>query len=354
MDERHRAIVHLDLDAFYASVEVRENPDLDGKPVIVGGSPQGRGVVASASYPARRHGIRSAMPTARALALCPTAIVLQPRFKLYSTYSRRVMEILREECPLVEQNSIDEACLDLTDQVDEWESAVELARRIQHRVSEEVGLSASLGVATNKLVAKVASDRNKPGGLTVVPPGEEAAFLAPLPVRALSGVGPVTARKLAAAQITTVGQLAEAPLDLLRKCFGRHAEGMARRARGMDRRPIVTEHDPRSVSRERTFSQDLLDEEALLEQLQQLSAGVSYRLKRASRVATTIGIKLRYSDFTTVGRQMSLAVPTDDEEVILTTSRTLFRRLWLKGRSVRLLGVSARQLSAPDGQLPLW
>lgn len=354
MDDRPRAIVHLDLDAFFASVEVRENPDLEGKPVVVGGSPQGRGVVASASYPARSYGIRSAMPTSRALALCPTAIVLPPRFQLYSSYSQRVMDVLRQECQVVEQNSIDEACFDLTHQVDDWESAVVVAKRIQRRVSEEVGLSASLGVASNKLVAKVASDRHKPGGLTVVRPGEEATFLAPLPVRALSGIGPVTASKLAAAQIVTVGQLAQAPLDILRTCFGRHAEGMVRRARGMDRRPIVAERDPKSVSRERTFRQDLSDEAALLEQLQQLSAGVSHRLKRATKVAATIGIKLRYSDFTTLGRQMSLTVPTDDEDVITNASQMLFQRLWQSGRSVRLLGVSARHLTAPDGQLPLW
>ncbi len=354
MDDRPRAIVHLDLDAFYAAVEVLENPELEGKPVVVGGSPQGRGVVASASYAARRHGIRSAMPTARALALCPSAVILRPRFRIYSSYSRRVMAILREASPLVEQSSIDEACLDLTPQVDAWEQAIDIARGIQQRVLEEVGLSASLGVATNKLVAKVASDHDKPGGLTVVLPGQEAAFLAPLPVRALWGIGPVTARRLASAGITTVSQLAEAPLDVLRAHFGQHAESMARRAQGQDRRPLVTDRDPKSVSRERTFRQDLADESSLLEQLQQLSEGVSTRLRRADRVAATIGIKLRYADFTTVNRQMSLAVPTDDEDLILQASQTLFRRLWRPGRAVRLLGVAARHLSPPAGQLPLW
>ena len=176
MPDQPRAIVHLDLDAFYAAVEVLENPDLAGKPVVVGGRPQGRGVVASASYPARARGIRSAMPMARALGLCPEAIICPPRHHLYREYSQEVMAILRQTSPLVEQMSIDEAFLDLTDQVSAWEDAVELAHQLQQQVEDEVGLSASLGVATNKLLAKVASDRDKPHGLTVVRPGEEAAF----------------------------------------------------------------------------------------------------------------------------------------------------------------------------------
>ncbi|MFL7791896.1 MAG: DNA polymerase IV, partial [Anaerolineae bacterium] len=255
------------MDAFFAAVEVLENPDLAGKPVVVGGRPEERGVVAAASYPARAFGVRSAIPMARALRLCPQAVILPPRHDAYRTYSRRVMAILRETSLLVEQMSVDEAYLDLTDQVDEWEEAVEIARRLQARVRDEIGLSSSLGVATNKLVAKVASDRDKPGGLTVVQPGEEAAFLAPLPVRVLWGVGPVTAQKLAEMGAATVGELARVGEEGLIARFGRHGAEMARQARGVDERPVTTEHERKSISQETTFSSDLRSVDALKRQL---------------------------------------------------------------------------------------
>jgi DNA polymerase-4 len=353
MPDRTRAIVHLDLDAFYAAVEVLERPDLAGKPLLIGGRPDERGVVAAASYPARAFGVRSAMPMHRALALCPDAIVLPPRHSLYRNYSRRVMAILHRTSPVVEQMSIDEAYLDLTDQAPAWEAAAEIARGLQRRVREEVGLSASLGVATNKLVAKVASDQDKPGGLTVVRPGEEAGFLAPLPVRVLWGVGPVTARKLAKMGVETVGDLAKLPEEELRARFGRHGVDMARQARGIDERPIVTEHEPKSVSEERTFARDLRDADTLKRQLWQLSQGVGRRLEQAGLAAGTVAIKLRYADFTTLTRQMRLAVPTDEERVIYRAALILLRRAWERGRPVRLLGVAGRDLSPPAGQLPL-
>jgi len=353
MPDHPPTIVHLDLDAFYAAVEVLERPDLAGQPVLVGGRPGERGVVAAASYPARAFGVHSAMPMARALALCPQAIVVPPQHQLYREYSHRVMDILHQASPLVEQISIDEAYLDLTDQVKAWEEAVEIAGQLQRRVREEVGLSASLGVATNKLVAKVASDRDKPGGLTVVRPGEEAAFLAPLPVRVLWGVGPVTAERLAGMGVATVGELAQLPEEELRARFGRHGADMARQARGIDERPVVTEHERKSVSQERTFAHDLRDAERLRRELWQLSQGVARRLKRAEVAAGTVAIKLRYADFTTLTRQMSLAVPTDDERAIYRAARMLLRRAWERGRPVRLLGVAGRDLSPPAGQLPL-
>jgi DNA polymerase-4 len=303
MSEHSRAIVHLDLDAFFAAVEVLENPDLAGKPVLVGGRPEERGVVAAASYPARAFGVRSAMPMARALVLCPKAIVLPARHSLYRDYSRRVMTILHDTSPLVEQMSIDEAYLDLTDQLADWEEAVETARELQRRIQEEIGLSASLGVAGNKLVAKVASDRDKPGGLTVVRPGQEAEFLAPLPVRVLWGVGPVTTEKLAEMGVTSVADLTQLSEGLLRDRFGRHGADLALMARGIDARPVVTEHEPKSVSQETTFSRDLADAEALKRQLWQLSRGVGRRLRRDGLAAETVAIKLRYADFTTLTRQ---------------------------------------------------
>ncbi len=349
-----RAIVHLDLDAFFAAVEVLENSDLAGKPVIVGGRPDQRGVVSSASYPARALGVRSAMPTSRALALCPDAIVLPPRHRLYRDYSRRVMDILHQASPLVEQTSIDEAFLDLTNQISVWEEAVKVAGQIQRRVRADVGLSASLGVATNKLVAKVASDQHKPGGLTVVRPGEEATFLAPLPVRVLWGIGPVTAQKLADMQVITVGQLSKASEEELRARFGQHGEAMVRQAQGIDERPVVTEQKLKSVSQERTFAHDLSEAKTLKQQLWQLSQQVGLRLKKAELTAGTVAIKLRYADFTTLTRQVTLSVPTNDEQEIYRAALGLLERAWQEGRPVRLLGVAGRHLSPPAGQLSLW
>ncbi len=353
MSDRPRAIVHLDLDAFYAAVEMLERPELVGKALLIGGSPEGRGVVSTASYAARAFGVHSAMPTYRALQLCPQAIVLPPRHRLYREYSRRVMAILREATSLLEQVSIDEAYLDLTEQVGVWDEAIPLARRLQSDVRHETGLSASLGVATNKLVAKVASDQNKPGGLTVVRPGEEAPFLAPLPVRVLWGIGPVTAGKLAAMGVTTVGELTRLTEGELTKLFGRHGAAMARQARGEDRRRVVTEHEPKSVSQERTFARDLAEEEALKEQLWKMSQGVARQLKRTGLAAATVAIKLRYTDFTTLSRQMTLTVPTDDEGEIYRAATILLARAWKPRRPVRLLGVAGRHLTAPVGQLPL-
>jgi DNA polymerase-4 len=353
MPEHPRAIIHLDLDAFYAAVEILEDPALKGRQVIVGARPEQRGVVASASYAARAFGVRSAMPMSRAVALCPEPVILPPRHAVYRTYSRQVMAILRQVSPLMEQMSIDEAYLDVTDRVDAWEDAIRVAEDVQRQVGAEVGLSASLGVATNKLVAKVASDLDKPGGLTVVPPGTEEAFLAPLPVRVLWGVGPVTARKLAELRVKTVGDLARLPEQEAQKHLGQGGVALARQARGVDRRPVVTEHEIKSVSQERTFSRDLADPRALEQQLWQLSQGVAHRLKRVERAAGTVAIKLRYADFTTISRQTTLSVPTDDEQVIYQAALALWRRAWRRGRPVRLLGVAGRRLSSPVGQLPL-
>ncbi|MGD2103725.1 MAG: DNA polymerase IV [Anaerolineae bacterium] len=349
-----RAILHLDLDAFYAAVETLENPDLEGRPILIGGRPESRGVVATASYAAREYGVHSAMPMAHALRLCPQAVVLTPRFDVYRVYSRRVMSIVEEGAPLVEIVSIDEAYLDLTDDVDEWLEAVEAAHRLQERVRGDVGLSASIGVATNKLVAKVASDYDKPGGLTVVQPGGEATFLAPLPVRAIWGVGPVTEEKLARMGVSTAGDLARIPPHRLEAHFGDHGAAMARRARGLDGRPVSTEHERKSVSRETTFSRDLRELNHLKQQLWRLSQSVARRLERAGMVAGTITIKLRYQDFETLNRQMTLDVPTDEEIRIYRAALVLLDQTWDRGRPVRLLGVGGDCLSQPTGQLPLF
>ena len=353
MPDRTRAIIHLDLDAFYAAVEIRENPELADQPVLVGGLPGGRGVVASASYAARAFGVRSAMPTSRALALCPQAIVVRPRFSLYRDYSRRVMRIIHNTSRHVEQVGIDEAYLDVTEQIAAWEAAIKVAEQLQSQVQEDIGLSASLGVGSNKLVAKIASDHNKPRGLTVVRPGEEASFLAPLSVRVLWGVGPVMARKLGELGVTKVGHLVTLPHSELRRRFGRQGAALAQRAKGIDNRPVVSERQPKSVSQERTFSSDLSDPQALEEQLEKMSRKVADRLKSRGLASATIAIKLRYSDFTTLTRQMTLDVATNNEQLIFRAAQTLLHRARQPGRPVRLLGVAARRLTRPAGQIPL-
>jgi DNA polymerase-4 len=353
--DRSRAIVHLDLDAFFAAVEVLENPDLAGKPVIVGGRPEERGVVSTASYEARAHRIHSAMPTARALRLCPEAIILSPRLRLYSQYSRRVMAILRQVTPRVEQVSIDEAYLDLTEMVPIWEDAIDLAKQAQQRVLAETKLSASLGVATNKLVAKVASDRDKPGGLTVVHPGEEKDFLAPLPVRVLWGIGPKTAEKLRRhLNVSTVSDLAAQKEQDLVAHFGSQGQMMAQQAQGIDNRPLITERVRKSISQERTFARDIGQLEPLKDHLRRMSQTVAQHLQRAGLAAGTIAIKLRYADFTTLTRQITPPLPTDDETELYCAALTLLEQTWEHKRPVRLLGVAARNLCPPSGQLSLW
>lgn len=354
MTDQPRAVVHLDLDAFFAAVEILENPDLADRPVVIGGRPGDRGVVAAASYPARAFGIRSAMPMYQALRLCPQVVVLPPRHRLYLDYSRQVMAILRQASPQVEQMSIDEACLELTEQVESWHQAIEMARQLQQRVSETVGLSASLGVATNKLVAKIASDRDKPGGLTIVPPGEEATFLSGLPVRVLWGVGPVTAERLAETGVTTVGELVRVPEAELKERFGRHGEWMARQARGIDPRPVVARRELKSASQERTFAHDLDDEAAIKQQLWRLSQGVARRLTKAGLAAGTVALKLRYADFTTLTRQMTLTAPADGAQDIYRAALALLDRAWQRERPLRMLGVAGRNLSPPAGQMSFW
>jgi nucleotidyltransferase/DNA polymerase involved in DNA repair len=350
--------LHLDLDAFYAAVEVIEHPAYKDKPLLIGGRPNQRGVVSTASYAARAFGVRSAMPMRRALQLCPDAIVLPPRHSIYRRYSRRVMHLLHQITDQVEQTSIDEAYLDLSEQIADWEAGVEIARTLQRQVDDQIGLSASLGVASNKLVAKVASDRDKPGGLTVVRPGTEAAFLAPLPVRVLSGVGPVTAAKLSEMGVLTVGDLASVSEEALSARFGKHGRAMARHALGIDRRSVQTERKAKSISQERTFARDLIDERALHQELERLSKGVAERLQRAELAAQTLSLKLRLSNFDTLTRQTTLSVATNDAETIYQTALLLLPRAWQRGQAVRLLGVGGQNLVPPptrqSRQLPLW
>ena len=355
-----RKILHLDLDAFFCAVEEQRDPSLRGKAFAVGGRPEGRGVVASCSYPARAFGVHSAMPMAQALRLCPELIIIPPQREAYVRASREVMARVRELTPLVEQISIDEAFLDVSDLPEPLEV---IARGLQSRIREELGLPCSLGGATNKLVAKIANDVGKsragkgtyPNAITIAPPGEEAAFLAPLPVRALWGVGPKTEEKLHALGIFTIGQLAAYPQRELGRLFGQHGWELARRARGVDNRPVISERGrAKSISKETTFARDVSDAQKLRRTLEKLAAGVARSLRRKKLLARTVKLKLRFSDFTTLTRQTTLAAPTDDEGTIIATAADLFDRWWRPGQPVRLIGVGVSNLQEGLVQLALW
>ena len=352
-----RKIIHLDLDAFFCAVEELHNPALRGKAFAVGGRPESRGVVASCSYPARRLGVHSAMPMGQALRLCPGLIIVPARHRAYSATSRRVMAILHEMTPLVEQISIDEAFLDVTDRA---EKAVELARRLQASIRRELDLPCSLGVATNKLVAKIANNVGKaaargdgpPNALQVVPPGAEADFLAPLPADALWGVGPKTAKDLAALGIHTIGDITRWPEADLVKRFGKNGLDLARHARGIDDRPVSTEHERKSISQETTFARDVTDSDVLRATLREQAAEVARTLQRSQLLGATVKLKLRAQDFTTLTRQTTLSHPTDDAQVIESAVLELLDKAWDR-LAVRLVGVGVTGLSDAR-QLSLW
>jgi DNA polymerase-4 len=354
-----RTILHLDLDAFFCAVEEQRDPSLRGKPFAVGGSPDARGVVSSCSYAARRFGIHSAMPMAQAIRRCPELIVIPGRHSDYRTASKQVMACLHVLTPLVEQLSIDEAFLDVSDLPLPGE---ELARQLQATIRDELGLPCSLGVATNKLVAKIATDVGKtaarsngsPNAIQVVPPGMEAAFLAPLPTTALWGVGPKTAERLAELGMHTIGDIARWPAEKLGRLFGKHGDDLARRACGIDERPVVTSREAKSISKETTFARDVSDGARLRATLRTLSAGVGQRLRRDGLSGTTVTLKLRWADFITATRQTTLGQPTDQDEVIAAAAEQLFERLWMAGQWVRLLGVGVSGLGPVPRQLSLW
>ncbi len=354
-----RKILHLDLDAFFCAVEEGRDPTLRGKPFAVGGRPEHRGVVASCSYAARRFGVRSALPMSRAIKICPTLIIVTHRHNRYEEVSERVMEKLRGLTPLVEQISIDEAFLDLSDLPEPGEA---LARQIQTLIRGELGLPCSLGVATNKLVAKIATDVGKsatarsdesPNAIMVVPPGEEAAFLAPLPTRALWGVGPKTADRLAALGIHTIGDIARWPETELARRFGKQGREFFVHALGIDDRPVITSHAAKSVSQETTFVRDVSDGKLLRKTLRKLSEGVGWRLRQGQLCGTTVKLKLRWPDFTTLSRQLTLTQPTDQDDEIFAAARQLFDHEWRAGLAARLLGVAVTGLGPPLRQLSL-
>ena len=340
-----RSIIHLDLDAFFASVEELLDPSIAGLPILVGGSPEGRGVVSSASYAARAYGVHSAMPMSQALRLCPQATVRHGHHREYSSYSRRVMAILDGYTPLLEQISIDEAFLDVTGCEELFGPADVLAHRLQERILAELGLPSSLGVASNKLVAKIASDLAKPGGVLVVPAGQEDSFLAPLPIERLWGVGDVTAGRLHQHGVRTIGHLAALPEAQMKQLFGSGALEMHRRALGMDDSPVGVEGRRKSVSQEHTFARDVGDLETLQRSLLEMSEDVAAQLRKEGDCARTVVLKMRYPDFTTITRQATLAQPTDLTEAICTQAHKLLRHEWKKGMRLRLIGVGVTGLS---------
>jgi DNA polymerase-4 len=354
-----RKIMHLDLDAFFCSVEELKNPSLVGKPFAVGGMPGQRGVVSSCSYAARQFGVRSAMPTGKALQLCPGLILVSGHHSDYEAYSEQVMDILKQISPLVEIVSIDEAFVDFSDLPDNPEV---LARRTQQQVRARVNLPCSIGLASNKLVAKIATDAGKaenrtgraPCAIKYVKPGSEEEFLAPLPVSAIWGVGPKMSARLNDLGIEKIGDLLKIPESTLRDWVGNAANFLLQAARGQDASPVVTEHDLKSISQETTFSRDLCDPQEIERTIQWLTEKVARRLRENRMCGDTVRIKVRLKDFSGHTRQVKLDAPTDVESVILKEALELFRQFHQAGQYIRLIGVGVSGLGESWHQMGLW
>jgi DNA polymerase-4 len=343
-----RRILHCDMDAFYASIHMRDQPELRNRPVVVGGDPNARGVVAAASYEARAFGIHSAMPAARALRLCPEVVFLRPDFRSYVAESERILAIFRDYTPMVQPLSLDEAYLDVTDHLGAFDSATAVAVDIRRRVRDVVRLTVSVGVAPSKLVAKIASDHHKPDGLTVVPPRRVLAFLAPLPVRRLYGIGPSTERALLDMGVSTVADLRRLSLDQLLARFGSWGRTLWESARGIDERPVRTDRIRKSLSTERTFASDIRSAAEIDRLLGEMAHEVASSLARRRVAACTITVKVRYPDFTTRTRSMTLPTPTSDAPTIERCAHQLVRRTEAAQQAVRLLGVGASELVPRD------
>ena len=361
MGPPYRKIIHLDMDAFYASVEQRDDPALRGKPVAVGGSPQGRGVVAACSYEARKFGVRSAMPMARALRACPELVIVRPDFTKYKEASQKVMAILRSVTPLVEPLSLDEAYLDVTENSLNEPLAMEVAKHLKRRILEETSLTASAGVAPNKFLAKIASGWKKPDGLTVIAPERVESFLQELPVEALWGVGPVTAKKLRALGIQRLVDVRDFDALALQKTLGSLAAWLKRLSHGDDPREVKPDRPWKSISAETTYATDLENFPQMKIELAALAKRAANSLQKKNLLARTVTIKVRYSDFTTVTRSHTEERPTRDPAAFAARSLALLGRTDAARRTVRLLGVGAHGLCAEDAgpaspypeQLPL-
>jgi DNA polymerase-4 len=342
-----RILAHLDLDAFFAAVEELEDPTLRERPLVVGGDPHGRGVVSTANYVARTFGIHSAMSSAEALRRCPHAVFLRPRHALYSQYSKAVWSTVREVVPRVERTGLDEGYLDLSAVARNFNQARSVAAAVQTSIRATTSLSCSLGVSTSKVVSKIASDRRKPAGITVVPPGREAAFLAPLPVRRLPGVGPRAEERLARAGVDSIGALAELDDDALRRVLpGSVGRILRDRARGIDPRDLELEAETVSISAEDTFARDLTDRDLLHGELRRLAEIVAERLRRSGLAGRTVTTKLRYADFSIRTRSTTLSAAVDEADTIGNVACGLLDR-GLRDRpgALRLVGVGVSSLS---------
>ena len=349
MSSSARSILHVDMDAFYASVEQRDNPDLKGKPVVVGGG-SNRGVVAAASYEARKFGIRSAMPMAEAIRRCDHLVRVRPRMSHYKAASEKIFAIFREFTPLVEGLSLDEAFLDVTASVKLFGSPETMAARIKQRVLEDTALTASVGVAENKLVAKIASDLDKPDGLTIVLPADYRQRLDPLPVRVIPGIGRETLKQLERIGVSSVRDLRLADERDLAPVFGRFSEKTRDRASGIDNRPVVPSREEKSISAEETFDQDLIRPADMNRELLRLADRTATRLRKASLGAGTVQLKIRRADFSTCTRQRSVKPPANGTDQIYRVARGLLNT-WLAsnaGAKIRLLGVGGSNLAPAE------
>ncbi len=339
-------ILHVDMDAFYASVELRDHPEMIGKPVVVGGSPKGRGVVAAASYEARKFGVFSAMPASRAIQLCPNAVFIKPRMEHYANVSKQIREIFFRFTSLVEPLSLDEAFLDVSGSEKLFGDGPAIAAEIKRLIKSELGLTASAGVAPNKYLAKVASDLEKPDGLVVVPADGVLEFLDPLEISRVWGIGPKTAEKFAAIGVTTIGQLRDVSMKRLKGTFGINSEHFWRLSRGLDTREVVPDRIAKSVSHETTFSADIDDDEMLEAWLLELTEQVGRRLRRHGIYGKTIQLKLRYSNFETITRSRTICPASQSTEPLWQTARELLKTSrQMDRRSVRLLGMGVSNLS---------
>ena len=347
-----RRILHVDMDAFYASVEQRDDPSLRGKPVAVGGPAESRGVVAAASYEARAFGVRSAMPMARAVRLCPGLVIVRPDFRKYRTVSQSVFAIFREATPLVEPLSLDEAYLDVTENAWGEPLGLHVAERLKARIREATGLTASAGVAPNKFLAKIASGWQKPDGLTVIAPQRVERFLQHLPIDALWGVGPVTAARLRQAGIARLVDVRAVDPDALRAVVGSLAPWLQQLANGVDDRPVEPNREAKSASSENTFEHDLTDLAEIRAAVDEMARSVARWLVRKERLARTVTIKVRYDDFTTITRSVTVQPPTSDEALIAARAVGLLDRTDAGTRPVRLLGAGVHNLSRPGEPVP--
>jgi len=349
-----KKIIHLDMDAFYAAVEVLDNPSLKGKPVIVGGSKQ-RGVVSSASYEARKCGVHSAQPIATAMRLCPQGVFLPVRMSRYQEVSEQIFEIFRRFTPLVEPLSIDEAFLDVTGSTRMFGEPEEIARKIKNLVKEQTGLTVSAGVASLKFVAKIASGLNKPDGLTVVPPDKVQEFLDPLPIDMLWGVGKATKKVFTTLGVKTIGDLRHIPVDILIAKLGKNGLHLHQLSQGIDEREVESEDDVKSIGREETFAEDVIDEEIAKREILSLSTKVGRRLRKEGVRGKTITLKVKYHDFVQITRSLTIVEPTDDGGEITRASYLLLKKTEVGRRPIRLLGVSLSQLTSLKAkQLPLF